>query len=174
MRPGRSGPTAPWYGIALLDRDGAAWEIVPGEPFCLLSMFEDRRMPANAAALEESRVLVVTGPDFEAMARSDPAVLLNVLRVVSGRLKEAMALIESLSLREIPGRVAAYLLQAPTDRADGRLRLPVTHRELAKIVGATPEALSRAMRKLADDGVLAVDGRDITVLDARALADLAG
>ncbi len=149
----------------------------PGEPFCLMSMFEDHSMPANVAALEDSRVLVVSGPGFERMVKGDPAVLFNILLVVSRRLKEAMTLIESLSLKEIPGRVAAYLLHLMKGGAGGAegnaLRLPVTHRELAKIVGATPEALSRAFRKLSDDGILSVDGRDIFVPDAGALADLA-
>ena len=154
-------------------REQTIYHFGPGEPFCLMSMFEDHSMPANVAALEESRVLMVSGPGFERMVKGDPAVLFNILLVVSRRLKEAMSLIESLSLREIPGRVAAYLLHPPADGASSRIRLPVTHRELAKIVGATPEALSRALRKLADDGVLTVDGRDITVLDRPAMERLA-
>ena len=165
------------YKVSPEGREQTIYHFEPGEPFCLMSMFEDRRMPANASALEDSRVLVITGPDFENLARTDPAVLFNMLVVVSRRLKEAMVLIESLSLREIPGRVAAYLLHLLKGGGgpDGTaLRLPMTHRELAKVVGATPEALSRAFRKLADDGILSVDGRDINVLDARALADLAG
>lgn len=162
--------------VSMEGKEQTLYHFEPGEPFCLMSMFEDRRMPATAAALEESKVLVVSGPGFENLAM-DPAVLFNMLRVVSRRLKDAMALIEALSLKEIPARVAAYLMHLVRGGAGGpdgtALRLPMTHRELAKVVGATPEALSRAMRKLSDDGMLAVDGRDITVLDARALADLA-
>jgi CRP/FNR family transcriptional regulator len=51
--------------------------------------------------------------------------------------------------------------------------LTITQRELAKILGATPEALSRAMRKMSNAGMLAVDGRSIRILDREALAELA-
>ncbi|MEW5773240.1 MAG: Crp/Fnr family transcriptional regulator [Thermodesulfobacteriota bacterium] len=146
----------------------------PGEPFCLCSMYEGRRAPANAAAVEASRVLVLEGRAFEAMARQEPAILFDILRVVSRRLKEAMDLVESLSFREIPGRVAMYLTHAEAAARDpDRIRLPLTHRELAKVVGASPEALSRAFRRLADDGLLTVKGRDVRILDRARLEAVA-
>jgi len=46
-------------------------------------------------------------------------------------------------------------------------------RELAKILGATPETLSRGIRKMINAGVLAVDGRSIRILDREALCELA-
>jgi CRP/FNR family transcriptional regulator len=54
-----------------------------------------------------------------------------------------------------------------------QLELTVTQRELAKILGATPEALSRGIRKMSNAGVLAVDGRSIRILDREALGELA-
>jgi len=54
-----------------------------------------------------------------------------------------MILIESLSLKEIPQRLASFLLHALTregDREINRLELTITQRELAKILGATPES----------------------------------
>jgi len=145
----------------------------PGEPFCLCSMYEDRRSPAHAAAVEASRVLVLGGRAFEALAREEPTLLFNILRVVSRRLKEAMELIESLSFREIPGRVALFLTRAQPGGPPDRLRLPMTHRELAKLVGATPEALSRAFRRMADDGLVEVKGREVKILDRERLEGLA-
>ena len=54
-----------------------------------------------------------------------------------------------------------------------QLELTITQRELAKILGATPEALSRALRKMSNAGILAVDGRSIRILDREALGELA-
>lgn len=148
-------------------REQTVYAFGAGEPFCLCSVFEGERFPANAAALEPSRVLVVPPEAFERVARAEPSLLFNILLVLSRRLKEAMSLVESLSLKEVPQRVAAYLLQAP--RGGGVVDLPVTHRELAKIVGTTPESLSRSLKRMAGQGLVAVDGRRITVLDEAGL-----
>jgi Bacterial regulatory proteins, crp family. len=54
------------------------------------------------------------------------------------------------------------------------VQLTITHREPAKILGSTPEALSRALTKMAHDKLITVDKRTITVLnrdDLKALAD---
>jgi CRP/FNR family transcriptional regulator len=87
-----------------------------------------------------------------------------------------MRLIEAVALQELPQRIAFYLLDA-LQRESGpglnRLELAVTQRELAKILGATPEALSRALRKISDSGILNVAGRSIRVLNRPALALLA-
>jgi CRP/FNR family transcriptional regulator, dissimilatory nitrate respiration regulator len=45
--------------------------------------------------------------------------------------------------------------------------------ELAKILGATPEALSRALRRMSDAGLLKVDGRSVQILDRESLGELA-
>lgn len=150
-------------------REQTVYTFASGEPFCLCSVFEGERFPANAAALEPSRVLVVPPDAFEAVARAEPSLLFNILLVLSRRLKEAMSLVESLSLKEVPQRVAAYLLQAP--QRGGVVELPVTHRELAKIVGTTPESLSRSLKRMAGKGLVAVAGRRIEILDRDGLED---
>lgn len=149
-------------------REQTVYAFGPGEPFCLCSVFEGERFPANAAALEPSRVLVAPPDVFEAVARAEPSLLFNILLVLSRRLKEAMTLVESLSLKEVPQRVAAYLLQAPAE--GGVVDLPVTHRELAKIVGTTPESLSRSLKRMAGRGLVSVAGRRIAILDREGLA----
>ncbi|MCA1943975.1 MAG: Crp/Fnr family transcriptional regulator [Desulfovibrio sp.] len=140
----------------------------PGEPFCLCSAFRGERFPANAEAMEPSRVYVIPGQALEEAARADPSLFFNMLMILSRRLKEAMERIESLSTRDVSRRVALYLARHPGVR-EGRLSLPMTHRELAKMLGATPEALSRAFRKLAEAGLLHLDGREVTILDAAGL-----
>ena len=148
----------------------------PGDPFGMCTAFAIDSFPANAMALEESGILMIPGPVMETVATSEPRLLLNIIQILSDRLKESMILIESLSLKEIPQRLASFLLHALTregDRAMNRLELTITQRELAKILGATPEALSRAVRKMSNAGILTMDGRTIRILDREALEELA-
>ena len=148
----------------------------PGDPFGMCTAFAIDSFPANAMALEESGILMIPGPVMEVVATSEPRLLLNIIQILSDRLKESMLLIESLSLKEIPQRLASFLLHALNregDRETDRLELTITQRELAKILGATPEALSRAVRKMSNAGILAMDGRTIRILDREALEELA-
>jgi len=149
----------------------------PGDPFGLCTAFATDSFPANAIAIEDSSVLTVPGMVIESISLKEPVLLLNIIRILSERLKESMILIESLSLKEIPARLASFLfhdLAKNPQEKPNRLELHITQRELAKILGATPETLSRALRKMVNDGILTVEeGRIITILDYDALVELA-
>ena len=139
----------------------------PGEPFCLCSTFSDGKLPANLAALEDSEVLIISPDEYEAMVREDPFILMNMMRVMARRLKDAMEMIDSLALKQIPSRLAAYFLSR---HQDDRVSLDISYRELSKIIGVTPEALSRALRKMGEDGLIEVDGNEVVILDRASLA----
>ncbi|HHO77190.1 MAG TPA: Crp/Fnr family transcriptional regulator [Deltaproteobacteria bacterium] len=144
----------------------------PGEPFCLTAL-SDEFSPASAMALEDTRILMFPAEILEDVARKEPSLLFNMLLVMSRRLKESLVLIESLSLKEIPERLAAFLVHSLKQKKEPDLYDPgFSHRELAKILGATPETLSRVLRKLAAEGVLSVEGRKIRVHDHAALEEL--
>jgi CRP-like cAMP-binding protein len=148
----------------------------PGDPFGMCTAFAVDTFPANAMALEESGILLIPGQAMEAVAMKEPRLLVNIIQILTDRLKESMTLIESLSLKEIPQRLASFLLHALSRNAAeemNRLELTITQRELAKILGATPEALSRAIRKMSNAGILVMDGRSIRILDREALEELA-
>ncbi|SKA81918.1 CRP/FNR family transcriptional regulator, anaerobic regulatory protein [Paucidesulfovibrio gracilis DSM 16080] len=140
----------------------------PGEPFCLCGVFDTGAFLADAVALSQGRILILQRKAFDEAAEAHPVLLRNMVRLLSGRLRAALELVESLALREIPQRVAAYLRHLPVENDE--VRLGMTHRELAKIVGATPETLSRALRRLDREGMIRVTEGRIRILDAEALA----
>lgn len=154
-------------------REQTLYVFSPGEFFCLCSAFFGEPFPADASALNEAEVFILPGERLEALGRGHPELLLNLLRFLSGRLTDSMLLVESLSLREIHERLAAFLLHLPHGGDDGWVELGMTHRELAKIIGATPEALSRAFRRLSSAGLTEVRGRKVRLADPAGLARLA-
>ncbi len=147
----------------------------PGDPFGLCTAFATDSFPVSAMTIEESAVVLIPGQLMETVAMQEPRLLLNIIQILSRRLRDSMALIESLALKEIPGRLASFLLHSLSQAKEHpeQLELAISQRELAKILGATPEALSRALRRLADDGILQASGRTIRILNRKALADLA-
>ncbi len=145
----------------------------PGELFCLTALSEELA-PASAMALEDTRILFFPAEVMAEVARKEPSMLFGLLLALSRRLKESLTLIETLSLKEIPQRLAVFLSHSLVkDGQEELIELRFSQRELAKIIGATPETLSRVLRKLSDDGILALDGRTIRVLDRPALESLA-
>lgn len=136
----------------------------PGEPFCLTAL-TDQLSPASAMALEDTRILLFPAEVLEEVARKQPSLLFNMILVLSRRIKESIDLIESLSLKEIPQRLATFLVNSLDQEGRGeRIDLRFSHRELAKIIGATPETLSRVLKRMSEDGILRLEGRAISVL----------
>lgn len=138
----------------------------PGEPFCLCSAFSDGVLPANLGALEDSKVLFISPAEYEKLVHEDPTILMSMMRVMSRRLKEAMVMIDSLSLKQVPSRLAAYFMSR---EQNGIVRMDISYRELSKIIGVTPEALSRAMKKMASRGLIEINGPKITIINRKVM-----
>ena len=163
------------YQIGPDGREQTLYILGPGEPFCLCALVDAGDFPAFAAALDATQVLAFPARALAEAAKDDPEVLFDLLRLMCRRLKESMAMVESLALLPLAGRVAGFVLHEASRGLGGdTARLGISHRELAKIVGATPEALSRAFKKLAESGLVAVRGREVDILDRAGLAAEAG
>ena len=146
----------------------------PGEPFGEVPVFQGSVFPAHAEALEESELLFFPRPSFIALIKQNPSLALNMLAVLSRRLRGMAAMIENLALKEAPGRLAAYLLYL-NDRAGGtgEVILDIPKTMLASLIGATPETLSRILAKLNKQGLIESEGPRIVIVDRPALDSLA-
>lgn len=145
----------------------------PGEPFCMTAL-EDGTFPADATALTDTRVLILPANVMESIARTEPALLLNIMSVLIKRLKETMNLIEILSMKEIPQRLASWLIHSSVFQGGSDLlHLGMSHRELSKLLGTTPESLSRAFRRFKDDGMVELKGRTVKILRRDMLNNIA-
>jgi CRP/FNR family transcriptional regulator len=105
---------------------------------------------------------------------NDPNLAMNMLADLSRRLRQLTKLVESLSLKESPARLAAYLLHASEEltHAD-QVELDVTKGQLATLLGTTPETLSRTLKKMSENGQIDVQGRIIKLLDKPSLERMA-
>lgn len=146
----------------------------PGEPFGEVPVFTGQQFPANAEALQESRLYFFPRDAFVRLIKKNPSLALNMLAILSRRLRRFTMLVENLSLKEVPGRLAAYLLYL-SDRGEGAtdLELSITKGQLASLLGTIPETLSRILGKMSGQGLIATEGARIKILDPRGLEDLA-
>lgn len=145
-----------------------------GEPFAEVAVFTGMPFPANAMALEQSRLFFFPRKAFVELIGSHPSLAMNMLATLSFRLKQFAHLIESLSLKEVPSRLAAHLLLAPKNDPEQRtVSLAVSKTQLASLLGTIPETLSRILAKMSKQGLITSEGNEIVILDPEALAALA-
>lgn len=146
----------------------------PGEPFGQVAVYAGRSFPANAEAIAPTELLFFPRGAFVALITANPSLALSMLAVLSARLREFTDQIEGLALKEVPGRLAAYLLQlAETQGARDAVQLTLRKGEIAGLLGTTPETLSRMLGRLAVQGLIEVDRRTIRLLDPEGLSELA-
>jgi CRP-like cAMP-binding protein len=147
----------------------------PGEPFGEAAAFEDVPYPANAEAMEPTTTFFIPRAGLIEEIRGDPEFALALVTLLSRRLRRLAGLVESLSLREVPGRLAAFLLLL-SERQQGadRVVLDMPKTQLAALIGTIPETLSRILGRLSREGIAATDGpRAIVLHDRAALRALA-
>lgn len=137
----------------------------PGEPFGEVVAFEGERFPANAQALKPSRVLYFPKKDFSDLLRDNPHLALRMLGVLSRRLRELTTLLENISLREVTNRLASFLFYMSQKGKRRVLHLEFSKGQLANLLGTVPETLSRALRRLSEEGLIEVRGREIVLKD---------
>lgn len=147
----------------------------PGEPFAEVAVFTGSSYPANAMALEKSRIFFFPREAFIKLIGSHPSLAMNMLATLSWRLKQFAHMIEDLSLKEVPGRLAAYILLASgqNDEEKDKVTLNISKTQLASFLGTIPETLSRILTKMNKQGFVGVDGAVITIHDRGRLEDLA-
>jgi len=144
-----------------------------GETFGEAAMWAEINYPAFADALTDTTLLAISRRRLRELIARDADLAMGMMAGLSRKLREFNRLIEQLSLKEAPARLAAIIL-AEADRAGSdTFRLRQTKRQLAGRIGTVAETLSRALGKLRGQGLIEVKGPHITVLDRRRLRDVA-
>lgn len=132
--------------------------------------------PANAVALEYSRVILVRKARFLDLITRKPQLALQMLASLSLHLKELLRVLQNSRGRQIEARLAEWLLQQSPAAASGCpavFDLPVPKKILAAQLGVTSETLSRTLARFRDEKILRVVRARIFVLDPKRLRDYA-
>ncbi|MBO9997608.1 MAG: Crp/Fnr family transcriptional regulator [Cyanobacteria bacterium SID2] len=179
-----------------------------GDRFAEAPAFDGGCYPASASALEKTELVFFPKALLVELVQQHPTLALNMLANLSRHLRRFAKLIDNLSLKEVPSRLAVYLLHSidrssnaeiarkqspdqtqassPTRRERGKgdtpkvtqaevttIYLELTKGQLAAFLGTIPETLSRTFAKLSQEGILEIEGSQVTVLDLDRLEQLA-
>lgn len=162
------------YQTSLTGKEHILHVFGPGEVFAEVAVFSGGVYPAHAQAMEDSQCLFFPRERFKRLLADEPDLALGMLGLLSLRLRQLVRKTEDLSLREVPARLAAHLLLLEAQNKDRRLSLDLPKGQLAAYLGTIPETLSRVLRRFCDDGLIALSGKHLEILDAARLEALAG
>jgi CRP/FNR family transcriptional regulator len=146
----------------------------PGGSIAELPVFDGGDYPASAQAVNDCSLLFFSKKDFQSLCLQHPDVALKVLRVVGARLRRLVGIIEELSFTTVRHRLAAMLVRLA--KSDGQrqgdaitITLPANNNELAAQIGTVRELVSRNLSRLQSEGLIRIDGRNVTVPDLKEL-----
>ncbi len=145
----------------------------PGHTFGEVPVFQGKSFPASAMTLEPAGIIFLPRDRFVELITSAPALAMNMLADLSSRLRGFTVQIEALSLKEVPARLAAYILTLSKENENAlQISLPTSKAQLSNLIGTTPETISRMLKKMGDAGLIQVQTRTIEILDKEGLEDL--
>jgi len=162
------------FKISMEGKEQILHILKPGEPFAEVALFAGSSYPANAMAIEKSKVVFFPRQAFSDLISRRPSLAMNMLATLSFRLRQFAHMVEAISLKEVPGRLAAYLLlENKESKTKGEVHLPITKSQLASLLGTIPETLSRILAKMVKQELIETKGATIVILDDEGLHELA-
>lgn len=149
--------------VKVLNRDDEGREVIitmlgRGECFGEMGLIDGSPRSADVVTNENCELLVIAKTDFKRALADNVDLCLNIMRSLVLRLREANRKIESLALLDVYGRVAKLLLDF-SEKENGRrvIKRKVTKQDMAKMVGASREMVSRVMKDLETSGYIRVE-----------------
>jgi len=138
----------------------------PGDYVGEMSLIDNQPHSATVRAEVQTDVLVLGLAEFSRCLPDSTSMAYAVMRGLVQRLRHADSKIESLALMDVYGRVARALLEFAKPDKDGQLviRDRVSRQDVAKMIGASREMVSRVMKDLEDRGFIEVTEDGCTLL----------
>ena len=153
--------------VYLSDDDGR--EIIinilgEGEYFGELALLDDSPRSASVMTLEETKLAVISKSAFENCLSKNPQLALHIIRELSSRLRNLTQNVKSLALMDVYGRVARTLLDMAEPTGEKlEIRQKLTQRDIASMVGASREMVSRILKDLSTGGYITIQNKTITI-----------
>ncbi len=138
--------------------------ISANEFFGEMSLIDDKPRSASVEAIDQCEVLYISKAAFMTCLKDNFEIAMMILRAVVGRLREANQKIASLALMDVHGRVARLIMDLAREVNDNWV-VDTGSEEMARMVGASREMVSRVLKEMRESGLIRRDRRKIIVLD---------
>ncbi len=153
----------------------------PGDLLGYRALLAGEPYAATAQAITEVKVVTIKAEHVHAVIRKSPGVASCFLRLLARDLRVSEENLVACTQLPVRRRTARFLLSLLGSALHPRkaggtvsLKLPISRIEMAQVLSTTPETLSRALRSLAEKGVISVQGNQLVVRSVSGLVAAAG
>ena len=134
-----------------------------GDFFGDMAMLEREPRSASVKTTRLSVLLALSRQDFLGLLRENPEISMGIMRELSRRLRETDEQIRGLLFERVEGRTRRIIERMAVEEVPGdpaqRATPPVTHQQLADLVGTSRETITRVIKELKDSGWLSQEGK---------------
>lgn len=146
----------------------------PGGTLAEVAAFDGGPYPSTTIAEEDSDVLFLHRKDVQRFILQHPEVALTALSILAKKLRNVASMVEQLALMDLGQRLACLLLEEAQKTSHPlqdnlSFPFPLSHAQLAARLGSVREVVSRALHKLTEHGIIQLHGRNIVILNVKAL-----
>ncbi len=157
--------------ICLISPDGQEISLAvlgKGDCFGEFAIFDSLPRSADAVAMEKVECYTLQRSDFHNAVMKNPRIAIQIMEVLTKRLRNTDEMVEDLIFLDVPGRVAKKLLELAELHGvkveDGmRIDVRLTQQELASMVGASRESVNKVMGYFTDKHFVSTDKHRITL-----------
>ena len=128
-----------------------------GEYFGEIALIDESPRSASVEALEHTVLSTITREDFEVCLEGRPELAGSFLSALTLRIRYLTHSVKNLALQDVYHRVV-YTLEKLSEENDGEriVKIPLTHRDIAQMVGSSREMVTKLMRELQKRGCLEI------------------
>ena len=136
----------------------------PGEYFGEIALVDDQPRSASVMTIAPTKVMIISKGNFKRCLEENPDMSFNLIRALTKQVRALTDSVKNLALMDVYGRVAHTLLDL-ADEIDGKqvIEQKLTHQDIANMVGASREMVSRILKDLSTGGYITVDKKHITI-----------
>ncbi|MBI5843912.1 MAG: Crp/Fnr family transcriptional regulator [Deltaproteobacteria bacterium] len=151
--------------VSARGKEQILYVLEPGEPFGQLALYHGDAYPATAQALSKCTCLFFPRQAFLRLVSEVPTLPMKMLSFIARRHRELVRQLENIALKEVPERLAGYLLLlAKEQEGSETVTLPISKEQLSHLLGTSPETLSRVFAKMAEEGNISMEGKKVTII----------
>lgn len=138
--------------------------VQPGEFFAEILLELHNRYPVNAVALEDCELLLIDVHRLFQRVQQTPGLAMHLIGTLSRRISYLLNRVEQLAIADVQERFVRYLRVLDETHKTGVVFLPGPKREIALLLGTTPETFSRILKKLSEEQLIKASGKSIQLL----------
>ena len=135
----------------------------PGEYFGELSLLDDKPRSASASTVDDSMLLSISRESFRAFMREYPELYETLMVELVDRIRALTENVKDMALLDVYGRVA-HTLERLCNPGNEQVSPKLTHQDIANMVGASREMVSRVMKELVVGGYIEIQQKQIRIL----------